>query len=173
MHDLLIDEDEVRRLRETEMLNSKEVAKRLGVGETMVLRTIKRLGLPSLHNKKKQRNVPLEDFRPVWCNQALTVSEVGRAFGITAERARRIARQYGLGKRDRVVRSEEIDVPTAADIAASEDSLALAPGVQRRIAELGLGIPQAEAPDVKPWFAVTTEPGPYEDDPEDGYAYDE
>lgn len=28
-------------------------------------------------------------------------------------------------------------------------------------------------PDVKPWFHTTTEPGPYTDDPEDGYPYDE
>lgn len=30
-----------------------------------------------------------------------------------------------------------------------------------------------EHPDVRPWFHITTEPGPYTDDPEDGYPYDE
>lgn len=28
-------------------------------------------------------------------------------------------------------------------------------------------------PDVKPWFHEDAEPGPYTDDPEDGYPYDE
>lgn len=28
-------------------------------------------------------------------------------------------------------------------------------------------------PDVRPWFHTTTEPGPYTEDPEEGYPYDE
>lgn len=30
-----------------------------------------------------------------------------------------------------------------------------------------------EHPDVRPWFHDNAEPGPYTDDPEDGYPYDE
>jgi hypothetical protein len=34
-------------------------------------------------------------------------------------------------------------------------------------------VTQATYPDVRPWFHEDAEPGPYTEDPEDGYPYDE
>lgn len=50
---------------------------------------------------------------------------------------------------------------------------AMAEQVDKTWTELGQNLDQNEHPDVRPWFHDNAEPGPYTEDPEDGYPYDE
>lgn len=109
-----------------------------------------------------------------WNDHSLTVTEVARQCGLTTGQLYRVAREHALPPRPRQQRAHSLEEDaTPEEDAESRDSLALATAVRRRILELGIGMPVAEHPDVRPWFAVTTEPGPYTDDPEEGYPYDE
>lgn len=169
MHDL--DWDEVRHLREQKM-TAQDIATRLGVSKQRVLMVIRKLGL--LRSVTREKPVDVPKLFATWNDTRLTMSEVARELGITTGYLYRLADRYGLEERQHVMRTDSMeDAESPEDEAASRDSLALAPGVQRRIKELGLGMPVLEHPDVRPWFAVTTEPGPYADDPEDWYSYDE
>ena len=111
----------------------------------------------------------------LWNDTAYTRAEIARELCLTEKQLQSSATRHGLGPRGccRRAFSMQDGADTPDEEAASADSLALAPAVQREIVRLGLGMPKAEHPDVKPWFAVTTEMGPYADDPEDGYPYDE
>ena len=111
----------------------------------------------------------------LWNDTAYTRVEIARELGLTERQLQSSAERHGLGPRGccRRAFSMEDGANTPEEEAASADSLALAPAVRRRIKELGIGMPVMEHPDVKPWFAVTTEPGPYTEDPEEGYPYDE
>jgi len=111
----------------------------------------------------------------LWHDTAYTRVEIARELGLTEKQLQSSATRHGLGPRGCCHRafSMQDGAETPEEEDASAASLAFSPFVQRRIAELGLGMPKAQHPDVPPWFSVTTEPGPYADDPEDGYAYDE
>jgi hypothetical protein len=169
MHDTL-DYDEVRRLRGQNM-PAADIAKRLGVSKHVIFYVIKKLGLPRVVPRERPVDVP--KLFETWNNPKLTIAEVARELGILPGYLYTLADRYGLPERESQRRAYVADSAPPEEEAASRDSLALAPAVQRRIEELGLGMPVMEQPDVRPWFAVTTEPGPYADDPEDGYAYDE
>ena len=169
MHDY-IDYDEVRRLRAMN-LPTRAVAKRMGVPYNVMNGIIRKLGLPRVAPRERPVDVPTL-FR-TWNNPRLTIAEVARELGITTGHLYALADRHALPEREPQRRCNVLDEATPEEDAASADSLALAPGVQRRIKELGLGMPVMEHPDVRPWFAVTTEPGPYAEDPDDGYAYDE
>lgn len=165
-----IDYDEVRRLREQNM-PCREVARRMGVSQNVMSGIIRKLGLPRVVPRERPIDVP--KLFATWNNPRLTVAEVARELGILPGYLYTLAERYGLPEREHQRRAYVEDAATPEEDAASRDSLALAPGVQRRIEELGLGMPVMEHPDVRPWFHEDAEPGPYTDDPEDGYAYDE
>ncbi len=116
--------------------------------------------------------VHLPTLFATWADESLTVTEVARKLGIDTKYLYTLADRHKLPKRPAQHRAFTMDEATPEEDEASRESLALAPSVQRRIKELGIGMPVAELPDVPPWFSVTTEPGPYEADWEDGYPYD-
>lgn len=76
----------------------------------------------------------------LWNDETLTVAEIAGRMKIPAGRVYSLARRYGLPRRKAVHRAFSMDdAVTPEDEAASADSLALAPAVQRRIKELGYG----------------------------------
>jgi hypothetical protein len=52
-------------------------------------------------------------------------------------------------------------------------SLDAAPAPAERLHRNCRKVTQTTHPDVRPWFHEDAEPGPYTEDPEDGYPYDE
>ena len=169
MHD--IDYAEVRRLRAMDM-TCREIGKQLGTTGDVICKIVKRLGLPSLRNRTRQQPVDVPTLFATWNDSRLTVAEVARKLGITTGYLYRLADRHALPERDHHHRCNVLEEATPEEDEASRESLALAPGVQRRINELGIGMPVAELPDVPPWFSVTTEPGPYAEEWEDGYPYE-
>jgi transposase-like protein len=77
-----------------------------------------------------------------WSDHALTVTEVARECGVTTDQLYVLARQHKLPPRPKQQRCFSFDdADTEDEEEASGDSLDLAPEVQRRILELGIGYP--------------------------------
>ena len=159
MHD--IDYDEVRRLRAMEM-PSHEIGRRLGTSEYVIAKIVRKLGLPALTNRTRQHRVDVPTLFATWNDSRLTVTEVAGKLGIPTGYLYKLARRHGLPEREHQHRSGSMLDGTPEDDAASSASLAFSPFVARRIEELGLGMPKAEAREVPAWASVATETEPDE-----------
>ena len=124
--------------------------------------------------RRKAYTVDFPRLLKLWHDPSVTRTEVARELSLTRKQLDDAAAQCGLQARGFCQRVHSFEEPNETD-QASEDSLALSPWVVQRIRELRLGMPPAEAshPDVIPWFHEDADPGPYTDDPEEGYPYDE
>lgn len=82
-----------------------------------------------------------ELFR-LWNDANYTRAEIARQLGLTDKQLQSSATRYGLGARGCCHRTFTMeDAESPEEDAASSESLALSPWVQRRIDELRLGMP--------------------------------
>lgn len=133
-----IDYDEVRRLRD-EKMSAAKIAERLGCGKSTVAKVVRELGLPRLTNKTRRKPVDVPALFRVWADHSLTVAEVSRELGVTQCHLYHLADRHALPERPAQHRAFVLEEATPEEDAASGDSLALAPAVQARIRELGIG----------------------------------